>query len=174
MTNSFKGLHVLVVDAHEESVRLLRQTLSALGITDVAVADNSLAALKALSIDIYDVVFCDAVIGPIDLWEFSARLRLDPKGRNRRVPIILTTENPQQKLVELARDSGINDVVIRPLSVTAVRRRLESAMVPKPFVTAESFAGPDRRRKDRREIAGLVQARDRRYRRRRTDEHTLS
>jgi CheY-like chemotaxis protein len=175
MPNSFKGLHVLVLDTHDDSVRLLRQALAVLGITDIAVADNSLAALKALTVDLYDVVFCDAVIGPIDLWEFSARLRLDSKGRNRRVPIILMTENPQMKLVELARDAGINDVVVRPLSVTAVQRRLQAAMVPKPFVAADNFAGPDRRRKDRREIPGLTQSgKERRYRRRRTDEHTLA
>lgn len=171
MDTTFQHLRVLVVDGQLEAVRLLRLALGALGVNDVAVAENSIAALNALNADIYDVVFCDLAIGPIDLWEFAGRLRLDNKARNRRVPIIVMTENPQLKLVELARDCGINDVIVRPLSINAVKRRLLSAMqAPKPFVSSDSFAGPDRRHKDRRDPPATPQARkERRYHRRRTD-----
>ena len=174
MDNTFKKLRVLVVDGQQESAKLLRGALATLRVTDVAVAENSIAALKALSVDIYDVVFCDVGIGPIDLWEFAGRLRLDEKARNRRVPIIVMTQNPQLKLVELARDTGINDIIVRPLSVSAVKRRLQSAVLaPKPFIAADCFAGPDRRHKDRRELPVEPETRkDRRYHRRRTDAET--
>ena len=84
MDTMFKNLQVLVIDGQPECVKLLRLALGALGINDIAVAENSIAALNALNLDIYDVVFCDLYIGPIDLWEFTARLRMLEGGADNK------------------------------------------------------------------------------------------
>jgi hypothetical protein len=49
------------------------------------------------------------------------------------------------------RDAGVNDVIVLPLTVGAIKRKLLGVLAPvKGFVEAESYFGPDRRRaKDR-------------------------
>lgn len=170
---SFQKLHVLLVGGSPGNMALLRGLLASLGIEDIAISENSTSARLALAADDYQAVFCDETMGPTNAVAFAISLRRKVGAKNRRVPIILILERPQAQLVELARDAGIDGVILRPFSQVAVKRKLMSVLLnPKTFVNAGRYTGPDRRHKSRRASSGPDKTgKDRRKRgRRRSDQ----
>jgi two-component system chemotaxis response regulator CheY len=147
-TSGLDTIKILIVDGKRANPKLLRGILLALGIRNFMNVEDSTSALQCLTTDVYDAVFCDETIAPMNPAVFAKTLRRDSTNRNHRVPVILMSDAPQRRLVEIARDCGINDFLAIPLSVTTVRRKLEAVMFSqKEFVRAETFVGPDRRRR---------------------------
>jgi CheY-like chemotaxis protein len=145
----FGTLKVLIVDGKRANGKLLVGILASLGIRDMVTLESSEAALEELRLNTFDVVFCDEECSPLNPAVFSRLVRKDPKSRSHRVPIILMSGAPQRRQVEIARDCGINDFLAVPISVNTVKKKLESVVfAPKPFVTSDDFAGPDRRRRN--------------------------
>jgi DNA-binding response OmpR family regulator len=75
--------------------------------------------------------------------------------RDVTVPVVLVSAGADNSKIKAARDSGMNDVIVKPVSVGTIERKLRSLLHnPKPFVTAKEFVGPDRRssREDRRQF----------------------
>ena len=75
--------------------------------------------------------------------------------------IIMIAAYADLKTVANARDSGVNEIMAKPLSAAALEKRIQRVLgAPRPFVEAPDFSGPDRRRskktalegKERREI----------------------
>ena len=147
-TAGLDTLKILIVDGKRSNTKLLRGILMSLGIRNATSVEDSASALQYMATDVYDVVFCDETVGPLNPAVFAKTLRRDATNRNHRVPVILMSDAPQRRLVEIARDCGINDFLAIPLSVTTVKRKLEAVMFSqKEFVRAENFVGPDRRRR---------------------------
>jgi len=157
---------------------LLRGILLALGIPDVVLAEDTAAALEIMETAAFQAVFCDEAVGPLDAAGFVTAVRRKGKVRNPRTPIVLVSDGPQRAQVEQVRDAGINDLIVRPLSMSSVERKLQTVLASlKVFVETEAFFGPDRRReRDRRgtrdDTESTMPLRDRRegpLLRRRTD-----
>ncbi|HXJ00439.1 MAG TPA: response regulator [Micropepsaceae bacterium] len=172
------NLHILIVDGKAGNARLLRGILSALGISEVMLAEDTAAALEIMETASFQAIFCDEAVGPLDAAGFVLAVRRNGKVRNPRTPIVLVSDGPQRAQVEAVRDAGINDLLVRPLSMSSVERKLQSLLAaPKPFIETEAFFGPDRRReRDRRggrdDNGSAMPLRDRRegqMMRRRTD-----
>lgn len=146
------NLHILIVDGKVGNARLLRGILLALGISNVVMAEDTATALEIMETAAFHVVFCDEAVGPLDAAGFVLSVRRKGKVRNPRTPIVLVSDGPQRAQVEQVRDAGINDLIVRPLSMSSVERKLHTLLaVPKPFIETEAFFGPDRRReRDRR------------------------
>ncbi len=144
---SSSTLHILIVDGKLGNARLLRGILLELGIKQVKIAEDTDSALAEMAVHAYQAVFCDEAAGPMPLARFAQAIRRRREIRNPRVPIVLISAGPQRADVEAARDAGVNDLIVRPLSVAAVKRKLLGLVsAPKPFVEAKTFLGPDRRR----------------------------
>ena len=72
------------------------------------------------------------------------------------LPIFLICSSPVRRQVESARDDGVTDVLVRPVSAATIIRKLRIAtLAPRPFILADDFFGPDRRGRGRRPFAGL-------------------
>ncbi|HEX3487474.1 MAG TPA: response regulator [Micropepsaceae bacterium] len=175
-TENLTHLHILIVDGKAGNARLLRGILLALGIANVVMAENTDQALETMAITNFHVVFCDEAVGPLDAAEFVLAVRRKAKVRNPRAAMVLVSDGPQRAQVEQVRDAGINDLIVRPLSMNSVERKLHTLLfAPKRFVESEAFFGPDRRReKDRRageaeNSAPLHDRREGQLLRRRTD-----
>src|SRR3546814_20715250 len=54
---------------------------------------------------------------------------------------------PDVGLVAAARDAGVNEIVVKPVSMEALVLRLMHVLkAPRPFIRSTGFVGPDRRR----------------------------
>lgn len=94
-----------------------------------------------------DVILLDWNAHPITGEEFTRRLRHVEPAHLAEVPIIGMIANADRPTVLAARDCGINALLLRPFSATQLMERVIWTLgQDTPFIRAEHYVGPDRRR----------------------------
>ena len=140
-------LNVLVIDDDRHMRMLIRNVLFSLGVTDAIDAGDGKTALEAMKEFKPDLILCDLKMEPVNGMDFVKQLRKDPANPHRFVPIIMITAYAELETVANARDSGVDEFMAKPLSATALEKRIQRVLEnPRPFVEAPEFSGPDRRR----------------------------
>lgn len=144
----FDALTVLVVEDNYNMQRLLVSILKALGIRKVLTATDGGGALQVLDGQPVDVVFADYLMTPMDGMELTRRVRTDPDSPNPYVPIVMVTAHATPETVAKARECGVTEFLVKPISVQGVASRLVAVIEhPRPFVRQQGYFGPDRRRR---------------------------
>lgn len=146
LDEDLKDVSALVVDSKAHNSKILCTMLSTIGLTRIVVVQDAANALDLLRTEKFDVVFADESSTGMNPIVFTKMLRRDPHTADNMLPIVFMSSCARRRQIELARDAGANDVIVRPVSVETVRRKLRSTMRPRPFIAAEDFLGPDRRR----------------------------
>jgi CheY-like chemotaxis protein len=150
MTYDLTSVRVLVVDDDEEMRRLLRKILRTIGVVETMTATNGVDALDAMRRETVDIVITDWSMTPIDGVELIRRIRDLENSPLPFVPVILLTAYAEPARVAKARDAGVNEVLVKPVSPKALYDRLVHIIEnPRSFVRTKAYFGPDRRRKDR-------------------------
>jgi two-component system chemotaxis response regulator CheY len=142
-----ESLHVLVIDDHGTMREAMWTILTAIGIGKVTEVADPAAAEREMRRFSPDIVFLNW--GDTAL-SFVRAIRALPDNRNPFVPIMLVTDKTDDERAREARDAGVTEFLSAPLSQQAVAERLETILYhPRPFVRAEQYVGPDRRRQMR-------------------------
>lgn len=152
--SEYKDLLPLVIDPDPQSKALLRKLLAAFGVSRIMSAQATDDALMMLRREKFSVVFLDEMAGPLKPLHFLKMLRRDLHANDVAVPVVLVCAKIDAAKVTQARDSGMNDVISKPVNLPAIERQLRAALAPRPFVANKNFVGPDRRhqRDDRRQF----------------------
>ena len=83
----------------------------------------------------------------VDGIELTREIRNAADSANRFVPIVMVSGYAQRGRVLTARDAGVNEFVVKPITATALFSRIRAVIEkPRPFVRTKTFFGPDRRR----------------------------
>lgn len=99
-----------------------------------------------------DLILCDCGLIGGDFCELVRDIRYGKLGDNPFIFIVGTMEIPSQDQVRRAINSGLDDLLVKPVSLDAITTRLVNfAMKRKPFVVTHNYIGPDRRSKKREE-----------------------
>ncbi len=142
------NINVLIVDDYQPIRYILRGILREFGIANVVDKANGREALEALKAFPADVLITDYSMFPIDGLELAETIRSGEAGVDPYLPIILITAYTEMDIILRARDAGVNEFLAKPISAKLVYYRLRSIIEnPRPFVRAEEFFGPDRRRR---------------------------
>ncbi len=147
----FRDITAMIIDPRGYSRDLLRGILVSLGVHDIVNLSNTLQGLSALQTYYRDVVFCHVTAG--NSADFMKKLRRDVRTRNITVPVFLVSAGAHADQALIARDAGMNGVIVKPVSAATVERKLQATLqTPRDFVASRTFIGPDRRtsREDRR------------------------
>lgn len=84
---------------------------------------------------------------PVD-FDLVGELRRHQNAGLSQLPMILLSSIATRSLIETARDSGIDEVVMRPVSPVQLHRKVQQVIeAPRQFVTSSNYVGPCRRRK---------------------------
>lgn len=143
---TFRRATILVAEGDRGLRRALRDVLLGMGFPVIYVASTMAEAQRHILQQSPGVILLDHKLPGGDGLAFTRRLRRD-KSTDGRTPIILMAEAPDTALVAAARDAGVNEIVVKPISVEALVRRLVYVLqMPRPFVRTSGFVGPDRRR----------------------------
>ena len=95
------------------------------------------------------VAIVDFQMAPMDGLEFTRELRNSDMSPNPSLPVIMMTGHADQARVIQARDAGVNEFLVKPVTAKGVLDRLNAAMFkPRYFVESKTYIGPDRRRMD--------------------------
>jgi two-component system chemotaxis response regulator CheY len=140
---AFRRATILVAEGDRAFRRTLRDVLLGMGFPSIIVAGTTAEAMRMIVEQRPSVVLLDAKLPGGDGIKFTRRLRREGDS----LPVILMAQAPDASLVAAARDAGVNEMVLKPLSMESLVLRLMHVLqVPRPFVRSPGYLGPDRRR----------------------------
>ncbi len=138
----------MVVDDNRHMLNLIEAILRGLDIRIVSSKVDAADAFKEMNISAVDLVICDQMMEPLNGIEFTQLLRTSKDSPDRFVPVIMVTGNSDVATVKAARDAGVTEFMVKPVSAKGLYARiLEVINNPRPFLRTKSFFGPDRRRR---------------------------
>ncbi len=152
---NLRHLKILLLDDNRFMLQLFRRILSALGIKDVEDVMDAEEAYEALKHFKPDIVLCDWHMASVDGLQFVRKVRTAPDSPNTFLPIIMVTSFSEPDLIHKARDAGVTEFLVKPVSARSVYLRIAEVIErPRPFIRSGKYFGPDRRRGKRREFKG--------------------
>jgi two-component system chemotaxis response regulator CheY len=139
-------LKVLLVDDNDHMRTIVGTILKGIGILNVREARDGSEALAALRTWPADLAIVDFRMEPMDGVDFTRLVRNASDSRNPFLPIIMMTGFADRPRVEEARDSGITELIVKPVTARAIIDRLNAVVYrPRPFVRTADYFGPRRR-----------------------------
>jgi len=121
-------LRVLVVDDQESMRWIIVGHLKTLGISLVAQAGSKDAALEALKSTRFDLILSDFNMDNGTGLDLLKAVRANPL--TRKTPFIMITGNADAEIVSAVLQAGVNNYVVKPVSATALRQRVEKVLGP--------------------------------------------
>lgn len=164
---------MLVIDNDEKILELMINVLSKLGFTNVVSARDGFEAVELVKKKKIDLIITDWELQPrsatdrsggvppnpvilAEDWDpvapkdgacFVKYLRGSKHSPNPFIAVIMLTGLALRRNVEYARDAGVNEVVLKPVSAESLCRRINYVIDDRRhFITAENYRGPCRRR----------------------------
>ena len=127
--------------------RLLRAIFRELGIRKVKEADDPYLAFKMIQEDDIDLVFSNWAPG-LDALKFLKEVRTSRESPNPTLPIVIVSAYTEINHVLAARDFGMTEFLAKPVAAETVYHRICAVIESKrSFIKADTFVGPDRRRR---------------------------
>lgn len=155
MSYDFSKMTVLVVEDSQPMRALLHSLLSAFGVHRVYSATDGRHGLEMVMAKDPDLIITDWMMEPVNGIDFTRSLRTTEGVPNPYVPVIMMTGFSSKFRVEEARDIGVTEFLVKPFTAYELYRRIAQVIEkPRKFVKAQSFFGPDRRRKAAKEYEG--------------------
>lgn len=147
MTISLEALSILVVDDNKHMHSVVKAILNSMRIKNVRFSDNAADAFMEMRQWHPDIIITDWAMQPLDGLDFVRLVRKGADSPNPYVPIILLTGHTEMCRVIEARDTGVNEILAKPISIKSLYTRIASIVQsPRPFVKSKNYFGPCRRR----------------------------
>lgn len=148
MSYKLDEITILIVEDTPPMLILAQSLLRILGFKDIILAKTGKEGYDLFVRHNPDIVITDWFMEPMNGVELAKKIRHNEDSPNREVPIIMMTGYASKHRVEEARDIGITEFLIKPYSAKDLYNKiLQLIEKPRPFIEAEDFFGPDRRRR---------------------------
>lgn len=155
MVYTLEKARILVVDDTQPMLALVNSILNTFGFENIHTARNGEEAFKIICKHDPDLIITDWVMSPVNGLELAELVRRNPMTPNPYVPILFMTGYSARARVELARDNGVTEFLVKPFTAADLYKRIVQIIEkPRQFVDCESFFGPDRRRRSDEEYQG--------------------
>ena len=149
---------VLIVDPLPASTKLLSELLRDIGHCQIWTSSdpvNALVIAERIEPHIIFVEQCAAVDGAA----FTRQLRRTDLPC-RKAPVITVSAEATAATIIGARDAGVHEFLRKPFAARDLNRRLEAALLhPRDWIEAVGYVGPDRRRFNSGNYAGMLKRR---------------
>lgn len=148
LTSRLGLISILVADSDAPMANLIRSVLKNVGFTNVTVTNNGNEALQKVKSGTVDLLITDWRMDPIDGVSLIQLLRQDRNSPNRFLPIIMLTAKTEIKDVEIARDVGVTEYIVKPFTAKSLLHRIVKVIEnPRQHIISKGYCGPDRRHK---------------------------
>lgn len=143
-----KDIKILIAESDPHLGRVLFQVLERMGFKDIKLVRDGEAALASLQQQPRDILLTEWQIHAVDGINLTREIRRSQQALNRLLPIIMMTARAERQDVEVARDAGITEFVVKPYNTHTLFKRIQQVIDnPRGFLLAEQYVGPDRRRR---------------------------
>jgi two-component system chemotaxis response regulator CheY len=147
LMSALQSLNILLVDDNQHMRSIASAILQSAGIRNIREVPDGAKALEALREHPVDLAIVDFNMFPLDGVQFTRLVRNSPDSANPYLPIIMMTGHSEKHRVYEARDAGVTEFVVKPITAKAVFDRIQAVILrPRAFVRTEGYFGPDRRR----------------------------
>ena len=123
----YTGKRILLVEDNELNREIAVEILQMTG-AEVETAENGKIAVEKVEAspkDLYDLVFMDIQMPVMNGYEATAAIRSLP-GENGKLPIVAMTANAFAEDVQLAKNTGMNGHIAKPLDMNKLNDVLEN------------------------------------------------
>lgn len=145
---------VMIVDAQVATARLLTDLMKGLGAREIIIEADEKEALEAARDFEPTLMFVERSGPRFDGETLVSKLRRSRMDA-RRIPVIMITAEATATTIKGARDVGVHEFMVKPFTTgDLVRRIINVATKPRPWVEAVGYVGPDRRRFNSGEYKG--------------------
>ena len=152
---TLKQLRILVVDPNTYLRGVVADAMRRLQIVNIAGAATAMEAFTLARKFKPDLIIVDWDAGKMSGLEFTREVRRNSSGLPRETPIILLSAAIDQEQLLAARQAGINEFLLKPISAQTVLARIEEVILkPRRFIISRNYVGPCRRRRDDPEYVG--------------------
>ncbi len=145
----FGALNVVLVEANDLEADIVAQVMAGFKVRGITRFRNAAEVEEHLERDAADLLVIGSTRGregDVDEYDLVRRVRRNKAGGARMAPIILLAGHTSQSNVLRARDCGASFVVAKPITPQVLYERIMwLAKDARPFVTGDSYTGPDRR-----------------------------
>lgn len=149
MSLGFEKLRVLLVDDNRHMRSIAITLLESFGVSHIKDVGSGVEGINLAQSWEPDVALVDFKMEPMNGVTFTRTIRNAPDSRNPFLPIIMMTGHSAVMRVMEARDAGVTEFIVKPLSAKTLHNRLNSVIYkPRAFVRTGTYFGPDRRRRD--------------------------
>ncbi|HEY6288788.1 MAG TPA: response regulator [Nitrospiraceae bacterium] len=124
MADRTTPLRILVVDDNEINQVVACKFLQKLG-CQVEVARNGREAVDSIAHATYDAVLMDCEMPEMNGYEATQEIRRQEQSTTRHLPIIALTGHASSEDEQKCRQSGMDDVVTKPMTLPTLRAKLE-------------------------------------------------
>ena len=150
------AVRVLIIDDSRYARSFIKSALYSFGVRNVAEAGDGPAGVAVLREQKIDLVLVDHDMEPMDGVAFTHIVREGSEVECHDVPIIMISGMAEMEKVIEARNAGVNEFLVKPVSADSLFRRVRNALVnPRPFVNVAGYVGPCRRTVDRAPPEGV-------------------
>ena len=128
--------------------QIMKTLLNRMGFGNIYQASDGADALKIFKSTALDVILVDWEMPYLNGIDFVRMVRTSTDSPNPYIPIIMVSGYSELSRIVEARDAGVNEFIVKPISASLVYSRLATIIEkPRPYVHAKPFFGPCRRRK---------------------------
>ena len=133
--SSLKDVSVLLVEDNKINQMLLRKMIENLGCI-VTTADNGIDALEKLcGANVFDIVLTDIQMPLMGGFELAKSIRLSDNTSLTTIPVVALTGYADDLDRASAKDSGIQEVLIKPFGQEEIKDALLRALGISPSMT---------------------------------------
>ena len=133
----------LVVDDEHSMRKVIRALLTTMGAQTIYEAKNGSAGLDLIGTLAPHIVILDWEMPRVDGAAFMRAVRSPGKFSHPNVPVIMLTGHSERSRVVEAAQLGINEYLVKPVSLNALQKRLTAVLTnPRPMVRNGDYYGP--------------------------------
>jgi two-component system, chemotaxis family, chemotaxis protein CheY len=119
-----KSMPILIVDDYKSMLRIIRNLLSQLDLTNVDEATDGGTALAKLREKPYKLVISDWNMEPMTGLDLLREVRAD--GKLKDLPFIMITAESKTDNVVAAKEAGVTNYIVKPFNAATLKSKLES------------------------------------------------
>ncbi|CCQ75407.1 response regulator [Magnetospira sp. QH-2] len=140
---------IMIVDDNSHMLSLYKTLLRTFRCRKIHQANNGAQAYSRMKdLTAPDILITNWYMPVLDGVELTRAIRTMADSPNPFLPIIMISGFAEEEHITAARDAGVNEFLVKPISAKVFCSRLNNVIrAPRPFVRTQAFFGPDRRRK---------------------------
>ena len=148
------ALRILVIDDNEQMRTIIGAVLGGAGIRQLFYAPDGRRGFEVVSQAGIDAVYVDQEMPVMNGLDFISAVR-GLQSADRYMPIIMLTGHSDHCRLAGARDRGVTEFLCKPVTANTIVNRLNAIIMnPRPFVLANNYFGPNRRRRRQSDYRG--------------------